>query len=73
MIARITNMGNGDWVAVSRDGVISHNCGADYFPPAAIEATPNEGDAVYYEAELDREKGELVFGAESTEKVFGED
>lgn len=70
MIIKITNMGDGAWLGTTHDGKISHNCGDDYFPAAAIAATPNEGDAVYYEAEMDLEMGELKFGQASTVEAF---
>lgn len=70
MIVKIHNAGGGAWIAETRDGSISHNCAADYFPAAAISATPNVGGAVFWTTEMNVEMGELVFGAASTEEAF---
>lgn len=70
MIVRIINLGGGAWLAASRDGGVSHNCGADYFPPEVIAATAEEGEVVFYEATLSRERGELDFGPPSTLEAY---
>lgn len=70
MIVKITHVGDDAWRAENPASKIDHGGPADYFTPAIVSAAPAIGDVVYWEAEHDRAKGELVFGAQSTVEVF---
>lgn len=69
-IVKITNIGNGFWLGTTHDGKIRHDCGPEVFPAAAIAATPNVNDAVYYEGIMNEVRGDFDFGAVSTEAAY---